>query len=67
MTSLEPRNQRFMMSPDGMHADWIHPAEVATRAPGWIDCTDMSDDDFQRFVTERQATRPRIVGVAVGS
>lgn len=50
--------QRFMVSPDGKHADWIHPAEVATRAPGWHDCTDMNDDEFNHFMAERRAMHP---------
>lgn len=67
MQTRATQDQRFMMSPDGMQADWIHPLEIATRAPGWIDCTDLDDEEFQRLITERQAARPRIVGVAVGS
>jgi hypothetical protein len=59
---LKTTGHRFLVSPDGMNADWIHPLELVSR-PGWTDCTDMSDEDFQNLVAERQAVRPYIVGI----
>lgn len=35
---------RFMVSPDRGEGAWVHPLEVPTQTPGWIDCTDMDDD-----------------------
>lgn len=58
---------RFMLSPDGQQADWVHPLEVATRCPDWTDCTDMDDEQFQRVVSERQAVRPHIISLATGA
>lgn len=41
---------RFMVSPDRFRSAWVHPAEIPTKTPGWIDCTDMDDDEFDRFM-----------------
>jgi hypothetical protein len=55
---------RFLVSPDGMLADWF----VTPNAPAdWFDCTDMDAEQLQRFVAERQAVRPYVVGVALGA
>jgi hypothetical protein len=62
------QQRRFLVSPDGMLADWVHPLDPKQpRHEGWIDCTDMDGEALQRFIAERQATRPRIVGVKVGA
>ncbi|HAV37430.1 MAG TPA: hypothetical protein DCX52_13940 [Massilia sp.] len=53
-------DQRFMVSPDGRDADWMHPTEIATRAPGWTDCTDMDDVAFDIFMRERLEANPLI-------
>jgi hypothetical protein len=55
-----PFGLRFMLSPDGRQADWIHPAEVATRCPGWSDCTDMGDAEFEHFLVERRSKYPPV-------
>jgi hypothetical protein len=58
-----PRTDRFLVSADGMLADWF----ATPNAPAnWHDCTDMGVEELQRFVAERQAVRPYIVGVAMG-
>lgn len=53
MTTTKPQDQRFMLSPDGQTGDWFHLLEIEKRCPDWTDCTDMSDELFQRIVTER--------------
>lgn len=62
MTTL--KDYRFMLSPDGQTCDWFHPAEIAKRCHDWTDCTNMSDELFQRPVVERQGMRPYVLGVA---
>jgi hypothetical protein len=47
---LRQQGNRFMVSPDQKQAEWIHPAELADRAAGWTDCTDMSDAEFDAFM-----------------
>lgn len=61
MHTLKQAGYRFMVSPDGRDADWIHPAEVATRAPGWTDCTDMGDVEFELTMRERLADSPLVL------
>ena len=61
MQHLKQADHRFMVSPDGQQADWIHPAEVATRAPGWTDCTDMDDMAFELLMRERLAANPLVM------
>jgi hypothetical protein len=57
-------DQRFMVSPDGQQADWIHPTEIPTRAPDWTDCTDLDDTAFEILMRERLASKPLLfVGV----
>lgn len=41
---------RFLVSPDRQSAVWCHQLEVATRCPGWTDCTDMDDAQFDAFM-----------------
>lgn len=48
-TGLKAEGFRFLVNPDGKGCDWIHPAEVNTR-PGWTDCTDMNDAEFDAFM-----------------
>jgi hypothetical protein len=57
-TNLKTAGSRFMVSPDGQHADWVHPAEVDARAPGWTDCTDMCDVEFDLLMEERRRPMP---------
>lgn len=52
MTHPKENGARFMVSPNGREAGWIHPLEVATRAPGWHDCTDMQDVEFDLFMSD---------------
>lgn len=53
--SLKAAGQRFLLAQDGIGAAWVHPLELANpRYEGWTDCTDMSDELFQRLIAERQ-------------
>ena len=61
MCNLKQAGHRFMVSPDGQQADWIHPAEIDTRAPGWTDCTDMDDMEFELLMRERLADNPLLM------
>lgn len=58
MNTLKNDGYRFMVSPSGRDANWIHPLEVAARAPGWHDCTDMDDAEFELFMGELRAKFP---------
>jgi hypothetical protein len=58
MSNLKNAGYRFMVSPNGREANWIHPMEVAARAPGWHDCTDMGDAEFEIFMGELRAKFP---------
>jgi hypothetical protein len=60
MNTLKSNGYRFMVSPTGREADWIHPAEVAVRVPDWTDCTDMDDVEFELFIAERRAKFPAL-------
>lgn len=55
---------RCLVSADGVFLSYVKPADVAS-FPGFIDCTDMDDDEFQKFIAERQAERPYIVGLSM--
>lgn len=48
--ALTTTEARFMVSPDRGEGAWVHPLEVPTQTPGWIDCTDMDDDEFVSFM-----------------
>lgn len=53
--SLKDDGFRFMVSHDRKGADWFYLPD--DRCAGWVDCTDMSDEEFDRFMTgemERQ-------------
>lgn len=44
---------RFMVSPKGEGCRWTHQAEVdegVCESSKWVDCTDMSDEDFEIFM-----------------
>jgi len=54
MSTLKSQGYRFMVHPNRTNANWFHPLEVAARAPGWIDCTDMDDVEFDLFMADGQ-------------
>jgi hypothetical protein len=54
VSTLKSQGYRFMVHPDRNAANWFHPLEVAARAPGWIDCTDMDDAEFDVFMADGQ-------------
>jgi hypothetical protein len=58
MNTLKDNGCRFMVSPNGRDANWIHPAEITQRAPGWHDCTDMDDTEFDLFMADLRAKFP---------
>jgi hypothetical protein len=58
MSTHKNDGYRFMVSPNGREAHWIHPLEVAVRAPGWHDCTDMDDAEFDVFMGELRSKFP---------
>lgn len=64
MDTLTFKDLRFVVSDDGGYCHWIEPSDLVNH-PGWIDCTDMGDEELQHFIAERQAVRPYIVGVKV--
>jgi hypothetical protein len=42
---------RFLVSPSRVKGEWHHPSAVAQLvAVGWIDCTDMTDAQFETFM-----------------
>jgi len=61
MCNLKQAGHRFMVSPDGKQADWIRPAEIATRAADWTDCTDLDDTGFELLMRERLAANPLVM------
>ena len=58
MATLREAGYRFMVNQTGREANWIHPADIAQRAPGWHDCTAMTDDEFDLFMAELRAKYP---------
>lgn len=48
--TLKDQGFRFCAAPNGTDYRWVHPAERATLFADWIDCTDMSDAQFESFV-----------------
>jgi hypothetical protein len=60
MSTLKSNGYRFMVSPTGREADWIHPAEISVRVPDWTDCTDMDDVEFDLFMRDLYAKFPPI-------
>ena len=50
---IKLHEQRFMVSPCGFLADHFHVAEIAAQAPGWTDCTHMSDDEIGALMVRR--------------
>lgn len=47
-----------MVSPCGFLADHFHVAEIATQAPGWTDCTHMSDEQVNALMVRRMQAAP---------
>lgn len=52
------RASRLLVSPNGQGAVWMHPLDLTTgfyaKYDGWVDCTDMDDEAFERFVVGLQ-------------
>jgi hypothetical protein len=64
MPTLEPQDCRLLLSQDGGFSAWCTPLEVASHV-GWIDCSGMDDEAFQRLISERMYASARLVGVTV--
>lgn len=46
---------RFLVSPDGSQGVSIHPLDKPLKEhEGWHDCTDLTDQEFDEFVTSLQ-------------
>jgi len=41
---------QYYASPDRGEYRWLHPLEQPLNYPGWIDCSDMDDAEFEAFV-----------------
>jgi hypothetical protein len=63
-TTNAQQGYRIMLSPDGHFSACCTPLEAVSH-PGWTDCTDLSDEAFQRLISERQLESVRLVGVTV--
>jgi hypothetical protein len=63
-TSKQAARQRFILSPDATFPAYVDVADLPN-FPGWIDCTDMAPEEFQKLVAEKLAVRPYIVGLAM--
>jgi len=49
--NLKEQGFRYLVSPDKKKADWVHPAEIVRGGFGdWKDCTDMSDEELDRYI-----------------
>jgi hypothetical protein len=48
--SLQDQGFRFVWRPALRECLWSHPAEVK---PGDVDCTDMSDREFEQFISKQ--------------
>lgn len=45
--SLKAQGFRYVVSPDRKLSKWAHPADMPK---DWIDCTDMTDAQFDAFM-----------------
>jgi hypothetical protein len=52
-TILKLHEQRFMISPCGFKADYVHVKDIAIQAPSWTDCTDMTDAQVNDLMVRR--------------
>jgi hypothetical protein len=60
-TTLKHDGYHFLVSPDRAKSAWVHPLDKALpKYAGWTDCTDMSEDEFDRFIAEDQAAQLNI-------
>lgn len=52
-TPLKLHENRFMVSPCGYLADYVHTSEIAIKGPTWTDCTDMDDAQLNELMVRR--------------
>ena len=48
--NLEEKGFRFCISPNLKEAKWINPVLLAAFYPGWIDATEMNDEQLLELV-----------------
>jgi hypothetical protein len=49
--TLPEQGYRYLITLDRQRYGWTHPAEVAEKvANGWVDVTDLTDDELAEFV-----------------
>lgn len=60
MTLAKLNDQRFMVSPCGSMSDWFDVSEIADEAPGWTDCTEMSDTEIGQMMERRMREHERL-------
>jgi hypothetical protein len=53
VTTFTPADKRYMVSPCGYMADWFDVSEIADEAPGWTDCSEMSDVEIGQLMERR--------------
>ena len=47
---LKEQGFRYMVHREKDRYGWVHPAEIVERkSEGWVDCTDMPDDELVEF------------------
>lgn len=63
MRTLKHDGYRFLVSPDGKKANWIHSLDTVTHA-GWHDCTNMTGAQVRDFVDELLAGQQAAVAGA---
>lgn len=53
--NLQEQGFRFVWRPERRECFWCHPADVK---PSDRDCTDMSDREFEQFISAQISGRP---------
>jgi hypothetical protein len=54
--TLPQQGYRYLITEDCQRYGWIHPAEVPERlTSGWVDVTDLTDDELVEFVKAAKA------------
>jgi hypothetical protein len=52
--SLRDQGFRLMGNKELNKVDWTHPAEAVRLGAGWVDCTDMTDAEFETYIIGEQ-------------
>jgi hypothetical protein len=59
MNHLKLQDQRFMVSPCGRYAETFEVHEIADKARGWTDCTDISEIEALQLMERRMLAADR--------